>query len=302
VPLYLLLVAGLPSAAGAMAILAFPSFRVRVAAASLAPSVFVLMYVLTCGVLSRFSRSAIKPGRMIRDLGHSAYGSRRLYGLCWTAVYYFTPLYHFVLALPALKTLTFRLFGYRGAVDFTIYPDTWIRDLPLLDIGSGAYVGNRATLGTNICLQSGDILVGRIKIGARAMIGHESIVGLGADIGSDAEVGVRSTLGMHVSIGSGTVIGALVGVNHGARIGADCEIESMSYIGRKAVIHDGIRIHYASVIPDRGVIRSQDDADRCAPSQRVWRSTGTRRESSRLIRPAMETNALAAVSTTFRFE
>ena len=32
----------------------------------------------------------------------------------------------------------FRIFGYRGSMDFTIYPDTWIRDLPLLDFGEGA--------------------------------------------------------------------------------------------------------------------------------------------------------------------
>jgi hypothetical protein len=49
----------------------------------------------------------------------------------------------------------FRLFGYRGSMKFTVYPDTWIRDLPLLMFGEGAYVSNRATLRTNIVLSNG---------------------------------------------------------------------------------------------------------------------------------------------------
>jgi hypothetical protein len=69
-----------------------------------------------------------------------------MYGLCWTSLYYCKPVYHFCLCVPWLKALVFRLFGYRGDLNFTVYPDTWIRDLPLLDFGKGAYISNRATL------------------------------------------------------------------------------------------------------------------------------------------------------------
>src|SRR5690606_32657555 len=101
---------------------------------------------LISGLLSCPFQSAIIPGRFPRDLGESIYARRRLYGLCWTLVYYCKPVYAGWLAVPALKRLLFRLFGYRGPTDFTVYPDTWIRDLPLLHFGSGVYVANRATL------------------------------------------------------------------------------------------------------------------------------------------------------------
>ena len=82
------------------------------------------------------------PGSFPRDLRAPLYRGRRLYGLCWTAVYYFTPVYWLFLTVPLLRRALFRLFGYRGQMDFTVYPDTWIRDLPLLEFGRGAYVGS----------------------------------------------------------------------------------------------------------------------------------------------------------------
>jgi hypothetical protein len=38
---------------------------------------------------------------------------------------------------------------------FTVYPDSWIRDLPLLPFGQGEYVANPSTIGTNIVLNKG---------------------------------------------------------------------------------------------------------------------------------------------------
>jgi UDP-3-O-[3-hydroxymyristoyl] glucosamine N-acyltransferase len=234
--------------------------------ALLVPPVFVLTYVVVAACLARPTVRAIVPGKMIRDLGHFVYGPRRLYGVCWTSLYYFPVLYHAILAIPVLRRMVWRLFGYRGSLDFTIYPDTWVRDLPLLDIGAGAYIANRATLGSNICLKSGDIVINHIRVGARAVIGHLAVLGLGDHIGDDAEIGVGTTLGVNVRVGDRTTIGAIVGINHGAQIGNDCEVESMAYVGKKAVIHDGLRIRYASVVPDRAVITNQEMADQCVVS------------------------------------
>lgn len=267
VPVYLTLITGLPLLVGAGIVAVAPTPAWRAIAWMAAFPVYIVAYVLVAGGLSRLTLGAIVPGRYPRDLGHPVYGPRRLYAVCWTAIYYFPPLYHVVLAVPVLKRLTFRLFGYQGAVDATFYPDGWIRDLPLLDIGRGAYIANRATLGSNICLQDGQIVVSPIRIGARAVIGHAAIIGLGNNIGDNAEVGVRSTLGLGVRVGAGTRVGAIVGINHGAVIGEGCEIESMCYVGKKAVIHDGVRIRAGSVVPDEAVIRTQDDADLCAPPQ-----------------------------------
>ena len=65
--------------------------------------------------------------------------------------------------------LALRLFGYKGSLDVTIYPDAWLRDLPLLDLSPGAYVANRATMGTNMVRPDGTILVDRITVGAGAV-------------------------------------------------------------------------------------------------------------------------------------
>jgi carbonic anhydrase/acetyltransferase-like protein (isoleucine patch superfamily) len=273
---YLFTIAGLPLVAGAAIARYLVARGLWMFAGLVTPPVLCISYILTCGGLSRLSLSSITPGRMRRDLRQTGYASRRLYGLCWTSIYYFPPLYHLILVLPPLKWLTFRLFGYRGTTNFAIYPDSWLRDLPLLDIGAGSYIANRATIGTNICLRGGDIIVDRIAIGARAMIGHEAILGLGNKIGEDVEIGVRTTLGVHVSVGARTVIGALVGINHRARIGADCEIGSMAYIGRKALVADGLKIHSASVVPDRARISTQQEADSCCSNRGSDRSVEMR--------------------------
>jgi hypothetical protein len=122
-----------------------------------APLVYAIVFPLVAGVLSRLFCNGIVPGKFPRDLSHPIYRQRRYYGLCWTALYYCKPVYYVCLTIPCLKWLTFRLFGYRGQMDFTVHPDTWIRDLPLLDLGKGAYVANRATLGTNMPLKNGKI-------------------------------------------------------------------------------------------------------------------------------------------------
>ena len=140
-------------------------------------------------------------------------------------------------------------------MDFTIYPDTWIRDLPLLHFGNGAYIANKATIGTNICLQSGEILVDRIHVGDRSVVGHLAIIGLGTRVGSDSELGVRATTGMNVTIGDRTRIGALCGLNHGCSVGSDSEIGAMSYVGLKSRIEDGLRLCASTQIPD-GSLRS----------------------------------------------
>lgn len=102
----------------------------------------------------------------------------------------------------------------------TVYPDTWIRNLPL-EIGECAQVPNRATLGTNMCLHDGTILVDEVRIGEGALIGHLSMIAPGAVIGDHAEVGVgtpsclryrRERASWHVELHRST------GTRHNARI------------------------------------------------------------------------------------
>jgi carbonic anhydrase/acetyltransferase-like protein (isoleucine patch superfamily) len=225
----------------------------------LAPGLFAIAYVLIAGLLSRLTMRAIVPGTFPRDLQHAVYGPRRLYGLCWTSLYYCGPIYHAVLAVPLFRRVTFRLFGYRGSLQFTVYPDTWIRDLPLLSVAEGAYLSNKATIGTNVCLKNGDILVGPVSIGKGAMIGHLSQLGPGCTVDEDAEIGVNAAVGFKAHIGARARIGPHTGIDHGAVVGAECVVGSGANIGKKAVIEDGVTIPAGFIVPPRSKVRSSAD-------------------------------------------
>lgn len=265
VVLYSILIVGLPAAAVMPLLRLSAPLPLQLAAWVIAPALFALTWVVTAGVLSLPHQGAIVAGTFPRRLEHAIYGSRRLYGLCWTAVYYAGPIYQLLLTIPATKKLMLRLFGYRGDLDITLYSDTWVRDLPLLDIGRGAYLSNKATIGTNICLQSGDILVDKITLAEGALVGHLTMLGPGAAIGKNAEVGVGCAIGIKVSIGDGARIGPAALVNHGARIGNGAQIGSMAYIGARVTIADGVCVPSGARIPDRAVIASQADVERYVP-------------------------------------
>lgn len=219
-----------------------------------APLVFAFLYVLIAGLLSRPHHGAIIAGKFPRRFDHPVYGPRRLYGLCWTAVYYFTPVYWLFLSVPMLKKMLFRLFGYKGQMDFTIYPDTWIRDLPLLSFGEGAYIANKASLGTNIPLKNGLILVDKIQIGKGSVIGHFSGIGHGVIIGQYSEIGIGGAVGIKSIIGDKCLINAYSVIEHGVIVGSSTTVGVRSYIGSRSHIDDGQVIPGGTVIPRRSHI------------------------------------------------
>jgi carbonic anhydrase/acetyltransferase-like protein (isoleucine patch superfamily) len=233
----------------------------------LAPFLYCLLFVVTAGVLSCPFQKAIVPGKFSRDLRDPLYRGRRFYGLCWTCVYYFKPVYFVVLSLPLLKTLTFRLFGYRGAMGFTVYPDTWIRDLPLLDIGDGAYIANRVTIGTNMALNNGRILVDRVSIGRNVMIGHLAVVAPGATLEDDCEVGTKAAVGIRCRVSQKAVVQPGCVLNHKSEIGARSVVGSWSYIGLATRIGAGVSIPTRTVVPNRTTVELQQDADSMLSSQ-----------------------------------
>src|SRR5579872_2324997 len=208
---YLGLIFGLP------AIAAFALFKVAVSIplellfGALAPFAYAVVFVAVAGLLSIPHQRGIVPGKFPRTLTNPVYRDRRLYGLCWTSVYYFKPVYYLCVTVPALKAFTFRLFGYRGNLDFTIYADTWVRDLPLLDFGRGAYLGNRATIGSNQCF--GDrILVDRITFEEGSELGHLAMVSPGVYVGKGAEIGAGAGVGLRAKIGAYSNIGPCSGI------------------------------------------------------------------------------------------
>ncbi len=228
------------------------------------PWIYIFSYVLIAGLLARPHVQAIIPGRFKRTLHDPVYSHRRLYGLCWTSVYYFTPLYWVVLSVPVLKTLCFRLFGYQGQMDFTLYPDTWIRDLPLLELGRGAYISNRATLGTNIVLTNNILSVDKISIKERCIVGHLTMLAPGVDIGSRSQVGVGCAIGAKVSIGKNTMISPACMINHGATLGDKVKVLPGALIGLKSEVADGMTIPPLSKVAD-GVIIAEPSQDEQSP-------------------------------------
>lgn len=220
------------------------------------------LVVLLAGGISRFGQGSIVPGRFERDPATTLYRGRMIYGAAWTTIYYCKPLLHAIFAFPLLKTLTFRLFGYQGSLEFTAYPDTWIRDLPLLELGAGTYVSNRATIGTNIVRGDGMIVVDRVRTGKGALIGHLAMVAPGTVIGDESEVGVGAACGLRTRVGDRTQIGPRSTIDHGARIGDRVSVGTGCYVGKCAVIRDGLRLPAGLVVPDRSVLRTQDDVRR----------------------------------------
>lgn len=254
----------------------------------LAPVLYALGFVTTAGLLSRPFHRAIVPGSFPRDLRLKAYRGRRLYGLCWTAVYYCTPIYWTCLTIPPLKTLLFRLFGYRGQMRFTVYPDTWIRDLPLLDFGEGAYVANRSTLGTNVCLNDGTILVDRISLAKRTMVGHMSMLAPGVVMEEGAETGVAVALGMRVHLEPGVSVGGCCDVSHLTRMEAGSSTGTSVAVGGGCRIGPRVHVPGGTYVPNRTRWKTAEDmraALGLADETRAAAPAAPRRERARAGSP-----------------
>ncbi|MFT7485030.1 MAG: NDP-sugar pyrophosphorylase family protein [Candidatus Paceibacteria bacterium] len=230
------------------------------------------LYAIGAALLSVPYQASVRPGKFERDLGTKLYADRRLYGLCWTSLYYCKPVYHLVLSIPPLKRLVLRLFGYRGSMDFTTYPDTWLRDLPLLQLGDGAYLSNRATIGTNIVMQNGLILVDRVHVGSGAVVGHLAMVGPGCHIGAGAQIGVGAGIGIKSRIGAGAQVGPKANIEHRVSIGQGVKIGAGCFIGSGARIARGVVLPACSIVPARTVVRSSTSAYARTQDQPLWNS------------------------------
>lgn len=259
--IYIILILGIPTIVSFLPFLLRANFFMQLIWLFFMPLLFVIVYILTAGILSLPHQCAIKEGKFPRDLGNKIYASRRLYGLCWTAIYYFKPLYFICLSTPFLKRILFRIFGYRGSLDFILYPDTWLRDLPLLNIESGVYISNRATIGTNMCLMSGDIIVKSVTIKKGALIGHLAIIGPGVTIDENAEIGIGSIIGVNAKIGKNTHTGMRVIVGYGVTAGDNIKIAQMSNIGAKSIISSNINIPLGMIIPDSTQLMTQEQVN-----------------------------------------
>jgi UDP-3-O-[3-hydroxymyristoyl] glucosamine N-acyltransferase len=147
-------------------------------------------------------------------------------------------------------------------MNFAIYPDTWIRDLPLLNFGDGAYLSNKATIGTNIALSNGSILVDSIEFKDNSHLGHLSMVAPGAIVEESVEIGVGCAIGINARIGPKTRIGPGSSVGHGAQVSAGVATGAMCCIGSGTKIASGVVLPNCASIPNRHSISDQSSANR----------------------------------------
>lgn len=234
---------------------------------SFAPVVFALAFVLIGSFFARIGRPGMMAGKFPRSPDHPIYALRRIFGTAWTQVFYFKPLYAVFLSIPFLKGMLFKLFGYRGQTDFVLYPDAWVRDLPLLSMGKGAYLANRCTIGSNICLTDGSILVGSCQFGEKALVGHLVIFGLGGKLGRESELGIAVSLGIRITIGDLVSVAPKASIYHGAEIGNNVKIGACALVGMKAKIADGVELKVAAIIPNGAVVSNQTEADQYFSSE-----------------------------------
>lgn len=233
----------------------------------LTPFIFLLTFVLIAGLYAQIGKTGIIEGKFPRLASHPIYALRRVFGTAWTQIFYFKPLYAVVLGIPFLKQLVFRLFGYKGNLDFALYPDSWIRDLPLVNIGKGAYIANRSTLGTNLSLTDGSTLVGPITIGEGALIGHLCAMAVGCKIQDGAEMESTASMGVRVKLGKNVKVCPKAGIYHAVDIGENSVIGASASIGMKVRIGPNIKIAMGACIPAGAVIKTQEDADKYFSSE-----------------------------------
>lgn len=235
---------------------------------SLIPIIFIFSFITIAGGLSLWAQRGIIVGTFPREPLHKVYFLRRIYGICWTQVYYFKPLYAIILSVPVFKKYLFRIFGYKNNCNFTVYPDTWIRDLCVLNIGPRAYLSNRATIGTNMCLSDGKILVDSVEIGEKGLIGHLALLAPGSKIGNRAEMGVGAVIGIRTKFHDKVKVHPCCAINHGTVIGDSTNIGTMAYIGLKVVIGANLNIPACANIPAGSIINSQEDVDKIVNTEK----------------------------------
>jgi acetyltransferase-like isoleucine patch superfamily enzyme len=199
----------------------------------------------------------IKEGTIVRDLNDEVYRGRVEYTKELRRIVYNPGLFNEILLNPELKEKFFRAFGYKGNLEFTLYPNSWIRDLALenYDIGEDVYMADGIVLGTNsvtVCQKK--LKVGPICIGDRTIFDQGCKIGLKTKIGKDCTFSVNCSIGLVCKIGNNVKVSPASTIMHFTRIEDNVIIGGNCFIGEKAVIKEGANIGANTVIPPRSIV------------------------------------------------
>lgn len=196
--------------------------------------------------------SAIVPGKVVRKPENEVYQKRLKY-THELRVFVYNPVFmNIILATPDLKELFFRTFGYMGNLEFTMYPNAWIRDLPLLEIGKKCYLADGILLGTNrVSIDQKILRVDHIKIGDHTIFDQHCAIGPGSTIGNDCIMGFQSQISAKCTIGNNVRLGEVVTIGSMSEIGDDVMIGQGSFISDFVTIEAGAEIDYHTRIPPK---------------------------------------------------
>lgn len=192
----------------------------------------------------------IKAGKFKRDKENINYEDRLMYTRELRHYVYDQAVLNCIFSDSDLKSLFFRTFGYKGSVDFTIYPKCWLRDLPLLNIGKGTYLADDILLGTNqVTPDQKWIVTGTIEIGDNCIFDQRCSIGYNTSIGSDSTIGFNVAIGLKNRVGKNVRIGGGSNIAHGCTIADDVVIQEYCRIGSFCIIEEGVVLAEHTDVP-----------------------------------------------------
>lgn len=201
--------------------------------------------VLQVGALT-FCVPRIPPGRyrLMKGKGFWAWMLRSLLrrvlmapGLKW-----------FLFTSNTLRWLTLKALGAKVPYDVNMSADVDLLDPSLLEVGSGAVLGAR-TLISGHYVEGGVLILGTVKVGARALLAGEVGVMPGVELGERAVAKARVALGPGAKVGAGASLGAETGLDVGASVGANADLGPRCTIGRGASVPEGARLPALTHVP-----------------------------------------------------
>lgn len=205
---------------------------------------------------------AIVPGKVERKKDDPVYQKRLIY-TDELRVFAYNPVFmNIILTDAELKELFFRTFGYKGNLEFTIYPNAWIRDLPLLDIGKKCYLADGILLGTNrVSIDQRILRVDHIKIGDNTIFDQQCAIGPGTTIGDDCIIGFHSQVSAKCTVGNNVRLGEVVNIGSMSEVGDDVMIGQGSFISDFVTIEAGAEIDYHTRIPPKSHVTKEGEIE-----------------------------------------
>ena len=192
----------------------------------------------------------IKPGNFERNPESKDYNDRLVYTQEFRKFIYNPAVMNVILTHRELKLSFFRTFGYQGSIDFTIYPNCWLRDLPCLDIGKDTYLADGILLGTNQVSTDQKVLrVGKIKIGERCVFDQDCKLGYNSTIRNDCIIGIQTAMGLKTRMGYNVKIGESCRIRHGNRFGDNVILGSECQVGNFCIFEDGVELNEFTQVP-----------------------------------------------------